>query len=1588
MRFRFDFLHYFEFNSTDRYRNMAKVAVAPAVHSFSDLRPSSRALTITPRPASRKSAGFGTLDRPSSGNISRGRNVAVSSRGSKGVASSMLIIRPGRRDSSGSSLGSPKSPDANLSFIEIESRLREKIRVNAAELRQALQTFDAEKTHTVTQSEFKRALDTFCVSLTEDQFEQLIKKIGTNRDGSVSYIEFLEKYHQRGGTPEGLRLLSTLHKFNQTKSPGDALPIDEIENQLRRKMGGQLQSVMKALRLFDYNRDGHIQKHELKRVIENFCFRLTDEQFNKLWCKYDMTRNGHTLEYMDFLKRLGVNAKPKNQTASKTGQVEGQQLVKLAAVNSRPKSGQERKQSPPVLTIVELEHKLRKKMLENHSNITRAFVAFDKRGDGFVTLDELKRVLFNFAFPMSDKLFVELMDRCGIRANHKIPYEQFLEKFQAPVTKGNGQTIPIKPNHKYNPVREAEQMPTTDDIWKLLHSKIMNSFSSIKQAFLVFDDNKDGRVTKRDFRRVLESFCFRMSQQQFHELMAKIDPYNKGYISYLDFLDRFEQRETEGAHPWLMSDHSPKSVSPPAVMAWSTVEDILRAKITDNWKAIASAYLGVDGDRDGSISRDELRLLLEKYCLPVSDDHFELMWSRVDEDSNGTVDFQEFLAKLGVDIVGGDINGLSTRIHDESEAKAQFMKQDQSTRLELAEERALNLTGQKTANECMEILKEYISQRSPDFRKTFVKFDSDGDGKISRKEFRLILDSLGLYMTDDQFRILSARLGFHKGKITYMEFLDHFQDRRSFGVGEKAPEYPSHRYNLPVPQEESMKASVVEAKLRSKLRESFQDLRAAFQKIDYDRNGLITRPEFRRILDSFMFLLSDEEFDKLMSNLGIQKGAKLNYREFLKRFEHVETVEEGHPWLYSNHSFNETQDLNYLSAEQADVIIRRKAWEQNADLSKAFLAFDRDGNGIVTKKELRKVLYHFQIPVNKEEFKKLWEKYDTDRNGYVDHHEFLAKLGGEMAPGDVHGPSTQITEQSQQVMESMYRKQQDMHMAATLNQAQAASFLSAIEVEQQLRDRFRDGYESLRKVFETVDKNKDGYISRNELQKVLFDFHYFLDDVQLNILLDRCGLSGKNKLSYEKFLGAFQDQRLTGYGRVTLDTPGKVFTPVLFERHDSLSPEAAINRLRNKIGENPETIQRAFAAFDREGVGLVSKEDLHQIVNAFCFVMSDKQFQALMKKGNFGEGDLISYDDFLKSFQKSDAEATRKWLENLYPSSEKRQRTADNFTKRSRVMTDADVEKRVREVVVARFYSLAKALTDQDVHHSGTVSASALHEILNQHAFRMTSDQFNHIWMKLPKNSDGAVDYREFLKIFSTRPEITRAASATPPHSRDRRASYEPAMSPVHTPVRIPSPESLTPPLSASDVERNIKDAICRRWQQIQKSFRNIDSGNKGTVDFEQLKDVLLKHDIHLSPTELLSLWRKHSSEEKGGIVYKDFMRHFVLNLKSQEGNSLTRPKLQPSRMPTSPGYRSDRLIELMATIRAPIKREWKEMRRAFRGLDKSGNGTCSLVEFRQMMRKFKVDLNEEEFFHLFSFYDKNMTGRISYNDFLRAHLE
>lgn len=39
--------------------------------------------------------------------------------------------------------------------------------------------------------------------------------------------------------------------------------------------------MIRVFRLFDYDREGHIQQHEFRRILDNYCIHLTDKQFHR-----------------------------------------------------------------------------------------------------------------------------------------------------------------------------------------------------------------------------------------------------------------------------------------------------------------------------------------------------------------------------------------------------------------------------------------------------------------------------------------------------------------------------------------------------------------------------------------------------------------------------------------------------------------------------------------------------------------------------------------------------------------------------------------------------------------------------------------------------------------------------------------------------------------------------------------------------------------------------------------------------------------------------------------------------------------------------------------------------------------------------------------------------------------------------------------------------------------------------------------------------------------------------------------------------------------------------------------------------------
>ena len=87
-------------------------------------------------------------------------------------------------------------------------------------------------------------------------------------------------------------------------------------------------------------------------------------------------------------------------------------------------------------------------------------------------------------------------------------------------------------------------------------------------------------------------------------------------------------------------------------------------------------------------------------------------------------------------------------------------------------------------------------------------------------------------------------------------------------------------------------------------------------------------------------------------------------------------------------------------------------------------------------------------------------------------------------------------------------------------------------------------------------------------------------------------------------------------------------------------------------------------------------------------------------------------------------------------------------------------------------------------------------------------------------------------------------------------------------------------------------------------------------------------------------------------------------------------------------GQPTNQLYDAMVRVRDCVLRNWKDMRKAFRVADHSNCGRVDSSEFRRVLRQFSINLSEDEFYHLQSYYDKHIEGFINYNDFIRAYLK
>ncbi|XP_067292497.1 EF-hand calcium-binding domain-containing protein 6 isoform X3 [Pseudorasbora parva] len=1427
-------------------------AEMPQISGHTDLRPITQGLAIIPRPKS-------------------------SSRTSTAEFSGINTLK----SDSASSVQSVA--DENLSLVDIENVLLERVKDRKDDLKVAFEAFDQECNKTVTKGEFRRVIEGFLIPITESQFEGLLAELDLRENGTVPYMEFLRRY---------CKVSSAVGRIPSRSGSYRNLSLGELQCRLKDKIKGNLKNITRAFRLFDYNSDGQIQQHELRKVLEGFCFPMSQLEFHRLWSHYSVN-NADTISYKEFLEQLGVDCENYRKIAPDSTQL-ALNWDAVSRTTTRPKSktsirafsGKSRD------TLDDIQIRFLSKIKKNHSLVAKALQAFDITDSGFVSQENLRSVLSNFLFPIDDNIFRELLNRFGVSNTDSVQWRIFLGLFKDDIT-AQKDSAPVTP----------ETCSIEAILTRLRHHVLDQPL--LTEAFLDFDKNRTGFISRDELYRALESLNFHLTDEQFTALADTLDVKHTDAINYQQFLDFLNHHRPIVQTPKL-NQKTPawENTSPSkATTTWNAVEGILKEKLSENYDVLIESITNTTQNQSDIIPLEDLRRLIQQYGLPLSEHHFSKLCEPFLE--GGGVNYKLFLTSLGA---------------PEKNEGISIIKRKEK----LDEACMLNIKAQAVRDVALRKLKDRLQRRGITLQDYLMSTGKSSTAALTLRDFCKILDNCGIFLEGRRFQMLIESLGFNLGPVSVTDFVAKYEEVTT-------PEKEKDRETKNEQTCTLLTAEDCLGQLKKRIKEYHGDALTAFRLMDKNRDGIVHRNDFRALFDSLMFVMQEQEYRRLLDLLGLTPGATLNYPEFNNK-----VLSSGK--MKSHHHENTLQNGCLNACDQFHDYLVAIAHKRPSEFSKAFCQLGDDGESFMNKSDLKQLLFKFSMPITPNEFEKLWCRYDEAGKGFLTQTEFLRKL---KATSEEDAIQEQLTER-------------------------VISTTPDLEVMlQNLRKWIGKDFESVSRSLVVLDKNKDGYVTVTDLRSLLHRHGFQLTETQLTRLLNLLGFDACLKeLPYLDFLKHLIGPAVSGKTAVNPSHSPSIGSPEPVEDVEELSPDRAIQRVKEMVTASSDTLYK---------------------------------FRKLLSEMRLSEGEeiMVDWKEFLQFFNLHTQERADEWLKKIHKM---------RFPNQTRPLVISDILRRIQEVVSARMYTITKEMVDLDYANINTISKMDFKTICDRHFMRLTDDQFQNLWKMLPVNGFGNLEYREFLKKFSGEQKgLEKFAKSLPGSARstlDRPASLRRpqtapctfARSTSSVSVRLQRPSTAgrrsMPLLNCEDVEMKVRSRIQDCWRHIQRRCRQVDPDRTGEIDVDLFLDILQGLHIELSPPEFEQLAVKYDIKNSGRLSYPDFLRHFVLMFSPQAKTSSYRLKLQLPKTPMSPGPLSGHCVEAMLRISRPIQLFWTQMRQKFTSLDKERTGKISLQDFRKVLRQYSVNLSEEEFFHFTSFFDSNLSGRISYNDFLRIFLK
>ena len=382
----------------------------------------------------------------------------------------------------------------------------------------------------------------------------------------------------------------------------------------------------------------------------------------------------------------------------------------------------------------------------------------------------------------------------------------------------------------------------------------------------------------------------------------------------------------------------------------------------------------IDIDHSGTISLSELGKEIRRLVPGVTRENLQTLMIIADSDGNGELDCEEFANFI-------DPNHSLSRI---SSSKSQAVKARSSTKKKTV------ITAEELKKIRAKLLSASYTSHGSDPNKLFDEIDKNHGGSIDLKELSREIKRLVPWISEDKMQALMKIADSDgNGELDRGEFANFIDP--THGAHSTASDIIDAGGNKTLPAVSAAEIRVVRSKLLASSFTAYgSDLEKLFHEIDVDHSGTISVNELGKEIRRLIPSVTEAKLRTLMKIADSDGSGELGYKEFACFIDPEHGFKSVPRQLSPNH-----KRLPKVSAEEIEnvrhkLLAASYASSGGNDFKKLFDRIDTDHNGTIDLRELGREVKKLVPGLSDGKVQSLLKIADTDGNGELDLQEFIS----------------------------------------------------------------------------------------------------------------------------------------------------------------------------------------------------------------------------------------------------------------------------------------------------------------------------------------------------------------------------------------------------------------------------------------------------------------------------------------------------------------------------------------------------------------------------------------------------------------------